>query len=692
MSSFRAEDSSESIGRSVPLAAIVPIAGQPLSSGIGDMQSYTLPTYPAPFRSSWPDIPAFCPGLGPDLPLPSALWLALTSVPNFTICHKCFRSEIASSPLSSHFKPTPAPAQDAPPHSCLFSTPGSQRWWQQALRARAIEPFQSFARQRAVLPHCVGQSGSSPDASPCWYAPVPSALPTVDDFLVCAACHADEIAGTPAAVHFIEYSPQHAPASDSVWICDASQRHVRALLRELAWGECAWADFATGAQTRLHGCPPCPGPGVPVDSTRRTWYRPTNPPIAHGEDFPVVCEACFLDCAASAPALGVVGLSRKMFARVADDDALRFAGAWTCDAAVPSVRFAMTQAFVQPKRERGQTRPAPHAMHPSLGWDIERPRSPLNPPCIWPDALQPVLLPGGSCALEDNHALPAGAQAFHYQTSCPTKDGDDELDIDACAACFNGIVKPLGFEGRFLPLTVLAAGARTCDFGAHPNFARALAAACAMRDPAIFERTVREYVPPCPRENLAGVCGLRWFGVGPEFVCCPACYAEVVKGSHLDAQIGLRGVREARPLACMLYSPRTRALFKEARSIVALANALAPRNDVHARTISRLREILRRRRERERARADALARAAVLRTQAVAKGTEGLEQARAGMLRADGEGGGFGAGEAGAELVAAAGALEAEARAIGEAAQELETKEEEKKEEEELRRAWTEVE
>jgi hypothetical protein len=275
----------------------------------------------------------------------------------------------------------------------------------------------------------------------------------------------------------------------------------------------------------------------------------------------VVCGACFADVVQPARELGVVGLDEAMFERVGAEQ-VQSGATWTCDAAVPTLRFALTSTYGFGRQRRMDTfKSEAHAgadtdgvlktaapsinqiFPPVSSWlplkntnggmddDAER---------IWRDAARAVLVAGASCFTIERHALPAGAEAFHYKAlSAPDARGDagSPIDFDACAACHAGFVRTLGpvLSTRFVQFTVVADGSRTCDLGAsfrrHQELLNKIISASGMRDVGLFEKYIRErwVLSMCPGANLDGIGGLRWYGVGPEFVCCPECYLDVVK-------------------------------------------------------------------------------------------------------------------------------------------------------------------
>lgn len=153
---------------------------------------------------------------------------------------------------------------------------------------------------------------------------------------------------------------------------------------------------------------------------------------------------------------------------------------YTCDAAVPSFRFALTQDY---------NHPPPRALgaYGIYGQGVDD----TNPADVWSDAARKLYVSGGSCAEHPGNAIPDGAQAYRIRSSAFTEQV--ELDFDLCAACYMGIARPLGFQNCFVQTI---ARNKICDLGhARPEreeLMRVLISACAVRDFKVFERWLQE--------------------------------------------------------------------------------------------------------------------------------------------------------------------------------------------------------
>ncbi|VDC03069.1 unnamed protein product [Peniophora sp. CBMAI 1063] len=450
-----------------------------------------FPPRKGPDTKPWTGTPAFCPALE-GIDLPGAQWHRLASVPAFTVCNKCYSTTIRDG-LTQFFSSFSTAFQQMSPSEvpsrplCYFSTPHVRRLWSDVQRVRSLDGLIAYARMRTSLPQCAGPQGctpASPLAPPTWYTLSPFRLPQVEGFVICATCYHDEVAGSPAEACFHPHSGSQGPSE--TWSCDASVPRVRWLLRELASTNVTWQRgeaFSNGAKQRLLECPPCPGVGVRVDSRSYTWFKAKGEP-KYSDNFAemAICGACVLDFISSAPAAGIPGVTEDMFERRApvpksepDSDANRC----TCDAAVPSFRFALTQDYNHPP-------PRMPGVCAIWGPGVDN----TAPADIWRDAARRLSMPGGSCAEQPGNAIPEFAQSYRIRWA---GFASPVLDFDLCAACYMGIARPLGFHDKFVQT---AARNKICDLGhAQPRrdeVQRALIGACAMRDFGIFERWVLE--------------------------------------------------------------------------------------------------------------------------------------------------------------------------------------------------------
>ncbi|KZV65207.1 hypothetical protein PENSPDRAFT_655944 [Peniophora sp. CONT] len=442
-------------------------------------------------KKPWTNTPAFCPALE-GIDLPGAQWHRLTSVPAFTVCNKChstiIRASVTQTSMSFSAAFQPIPSSDIPSRPlCYFSTTHVRQLWDDVLRVRTLDGLIAYARMRTSLPACAGQQGctpSSPLAPPVWYTLSPFRAPKVEGFIMCATCFHDEVAGSPAEACFVPHFGTQEPSE--VWSCDASVPRVRGLLRELASKEVTWQTseaFSTGVRQRLHECPPCPGIGVRVDPDSHAWFRAKSE-LKYPEPMQnmAICAACVLDCISTAPAAGRPGVSEDHFERrepAPKSEPGSDANWYTCDAAVPSFRFALTQDHNHPPPR------VPGVCH-IWGSGVDN----TDAADIWRDAARRLFTAGGSCVEQPGNTIPDGAQAYRIR---PSAYGEHvELDFDLCAACYMGIVRPL-FHDRFVQTV---ARNKVCDLGhtrpEREEIVRALVGACAVRDFGVFERWLRE--------------------------------------------------------------------------------------------------------------------------------------------------------------------------------------------------------
>ncbi|KAL6921089.1 hypothetical protein FSHL1_005061 [Fusarium sambucinum] len=169
-----------------------------------------------------------------------------------------------------------------------------------------------------------------------------------------------------------------------------------------------------------------------------------------------------------------------------------------------------------------------------------------------------------------------------------------------CAACYEGIVKPVGGSRWFMRDTdVTQDGVYMCGFNlGHPRAFKALETYANARnwgDGRIFLDWAAQWgsVEQCPRIKFSK--NRRWWGWGVVAIC-EDCYASFAKGTALEPRFSLTGQREPhKERMCDLFSPRMRNLYNEACTTGDLQKFLEmaeQRHIIYTQTIMQCEQIL----------------------------------------------------------------------------------------------------
>ncbi|KAJ4129822.1 hypothetical protein NW768_006792 [Fusarium equiseti] len=169
-----------------------------------------------------------------------------------------------------------------------------------------------------------------------------------------------------------------------------------------------------------------------------------------------------------------------------------------------------------------------------------------------------------------------------------------------CAACYEGIVKPVGGSRWFMKdTTTTQEGVYLCGFNlGHPRAMKALGAYSHARnwgDGRILLDWAAQWgsVEPCP--GIKFVKNRRWWGWGTVAIC-EDCYASFAKDTALEPRFALTGQREPdKERMCDLFSPRMRGLYNEACQTGNLEGFLSfaeQRHMIYTQTIMQCEQIL----------------------------------------------------------------------------------------------------
>ncbi|KAI1072937.1 hypothetical protein LB507_009063 [Fusarium sp. FIESC RH6] len=169
-----------------------------------------------------------------------------------------------------------------------------------------------------------------------------------------------------------------------------------------------------------------------------------------------------------------------------------------------------------------------------------------------------------------------------------------------CAACYEGIVRPVGGSRWFMKdTTTTQEGVYLCGFNlGHPRAMKALGAYSHARNwgnGRILLDWAAEWgsVEPCP--GIKFVKNRRWWGWGMVAIC-EDCYGSFAKGTALESRFALTGQREPnKERMCDLFSPRMRGLYNEACQTGNLEGFLSfaeQRHMIYTQTIMQCEQIL----------------------------------------------------------------------------------------------------
>ncbi|KAM0426301.1 hypothetical protein ACHAPT_008341 [Fusarium lateritium] len=171
-----------------------------------------------------------------------------------------------------------------------------------------------------------------------------------------------------------------------------------------------------------------------------------------------------------------------------------------------------------------------------------------------------------------------------------------------CAACYEGIIKPVGGSRWFVPDTDVSQDETyLCCF--NMNHIRAQGSLQAYDDAHNSGdwKLLADYatrwanVRPCPRAKHNSGKNRPWWGWGV-LAICEECYLEFAQGTSLEPRFALKGARESdNEKMCDLFSPRMRGLYTEACKTGDLQGLLAfaeQRHVIYTQTIMQCEQIL----------------------------------------------------------------------------------------------------
>ncbi|KAF5024870.1 hypothetical protein F66182_3109 [Fusarium sp. NRRL 66182] len=169
-----------------------------------------------------------------------------------------------------------------------------------------------------------------------------------------------------------------------------------------------------------------------------------------------------------------------------------------------------------------------------------------------------------------------------------------------CAACYEGIVKPVGGSRWFMrDKSIQQDGVYLCGFNlGHVRAQQGLEAYSNAHNwgqgRLLLDWAAQwGHIQQCPRAKI-GPGNRRWWGWGVVAIC-EECYTWFAKGTALEARFALTGAREDKERMCDLFSPRMRGLYTQAcetgdlQSLVAFAEQ---RHIIYTQTMMQCEQIL----------------------------------------------------------------------------------------------------
>lgn len=428
-----------------------------------------------------PELPALrvCPGQKP-IYYP-AIWYKIAEIDprEFTVCSKCHTDYILSSPFVADF--STVSLDWTLPTTCDFNTPRMHMLWAEAIEFNHLSNLRQYINRRAEVPPCVREVGvQGPSTTTLWYSLKPSPTGTIDGFVVCEACYQDDIlAALPFfSGEFVVHPQMHD--TENLWTCDIGTKpFIREIIAEIGHSDPVDLDrFVQLAKTRM-SAPHCAGmAGTKLSGTR--WFKPSSPKIPRM----VACESCYYDFFLAHPSRRA-DFDPNPIIKADDNDDI-----WICDLAVPAIRFPATQKL---------------NIVPMDGFHWRNTATLLsNSPCHQDGILSDEW----------------------YTLNPPVKD------VDICAGCLSGFIRPLNLDSHFTRQTVTEKVHKICDLQRQstrfPTYIDKLEEAYATQNFTIFAQYCQERskFPPCP--GSLATTGRYWYGT-EYFFACQECYHDIIE-------------------------------------------------------------------------------------------------------------------------------------------------------------------
>ncbi|CAK7232097.1 hypothetical protein SEUCBS140593_008145 [Sporothrix eucalyptigena] len=437
-------------------------------------------------------------------------WYTNPSAPDFYICSKCYMDYLYPTQFQNHFEVRYM--RDGVKRHCRFKSPRiTDQLLLDAVARGSLDGLVAYMNQRVAIPDCKKLDGAKGGQGLKWFRAKNDAIPGL---VICEACFQDVACLSPFAYNF-EPTPPHNNASET-WACDLAVSFIRKEFDERSKTN-DWPSFCNEAKARL-GMQPCPKTTQVMISLRK-WFTPVP---GKGPEDAVLCAACYCD--------RVLKTGQEAFWQPMPHDPI-FSKKYTSNCCAGMFNILMAFSAAEDNKDW------------PLFWRV------LN-----------------RLAFHEKGCVPAGITDGNWYTLPSQPAG-----FNVCGGCHAGIIESLGLQQFFVPATrhqPAAGTAVVCSFNVTaPRFLAyvdKLLETWFTQDCANWESFAHRYanIPPCCRDT--DYKGRAWYG-WPECTICAECYLEFVQGTALDTSaMPLRPqiIGEAR--ICEMYSPRMRALYKEA--------------------------------------------------------------------------------------------------------------------------------
>lgn len=385
-----------------------------------------------------------------------------------------------------------------------------------------MEHVKSFMKRRLSIPNCRDRATAQQTAAGNkdtfkWFGMVSK---DARGFVVCEACHEDNIVGTPFQSRFAALGAQ---GPQDGWTCDGALPYVLRALAELSKSN-DWAGFVSGVQRRM-AYPKCEGKDIAWNEG--VWFTPRR----KLDNFHV-CGACYMDKLE----LTVFAHEFEAVATTVGFDAwMNMLGTrWTCKMAGSNIAMSFAlDAYLRSKDYDGFWTMASdlNALVPCTANGIIRGK-------WW------TIAGGGGAEAE------AARKAF-----------------DICEACFLGIFKTNQLDHFLEPAARRPEDTIVCDFcPAAPRFNQYLRKFAEAMDRSVFgyySDYIVKFAPvaPCPRLDHREKS--TWWGYD-QVLFCQDCHLSFVADTTLGKHhLQYYDASDSRAQICQMWSPRMRRQWQQ---------------------------------------------------------------------------------------------------------------------------------
>ncbi|KAI3324450.1 hypothetical protein HD806DRAFT_522230 [Xylariaceae sp. AK1471] len=435
-------------------------------------------------------------------------WYWHLEAPEFFICSRCYVDHIYAKKFQDEFQS--ARFTDGKSRVCRFGKPRMKDYIHvEALKSGSLRLAIEWMRLRSTTTDCKGLDGVKGKFSMGiqWYKARENDIP---GFISCQACYEDLVMTNQFAQNF-ELSSQPQPI-DAVWVCDMAIPFIENEYEKKGKLN-DWQSFASEAQNRITA-ERCPG-GTRIVTYGKNWFVPK----ARTRGL-ILCATCYCDHVIHSGEEDKWEIAPEL-SRSGDHKA-------RCAQGMFNIRILFAEA--RTKKDY------------ALLWNAV-------------DKLNREK----TCEAE---GITDGV--WYTFPSNPSEFG-------VCAACYAGILEPLGVSRFWVGKHDVSPGAKMiCCFNlSHPRFNGFLPRLFEMflaLDPTALNEYASVYaaIPLCVRDK--DTTNRRWYGWN-ECTICSECYLDFARHSSLAELMEIHDMPLAGSTLCDMYSPRMRALYTECASV-----------------------------------------------------------------------------------------------------------------------------